>query len=116
VSEDLHLVRRRVASRRATASLSSRRREDFVVAVNEVATNAIEYDDPPRQLRLWRSEDSVVGEVVGRGHIADPLVGRHRPAPDAEHGRGLWIVNQVCDLVELRSGGSTTTLRVHVRC
>jgi hypothetical protein len=30
-------------------------------------------------------------------------------------GRGLWLINQLCDLVELRSDGSGTTLRMHVR-
>jgi hypothetical protein len=35
------------------------------------------------------------------GHIADPLAGRHQLSEDDLSGRGLWIVNQLCDLVEL---------------
>jgi hypothetical protein len=27
----------------------------------------------------------------------------------------LWLVNQVCDLVELRSGADGTTVRMHMR-
>jgi len=27
----------------------------------------------------------------------------------------LWLVNQVCDLVELRSGEDGTTVRMHMR-
>jgi hypothetical protein len=38
-----------------------------------------------------------------------------RPAPDASHGHGLWVVHQLCDLVELRTGASGTTIRLHMR-
>ncbi len=47
--------------------------------------------------------------------IADPLAGRQRPAPDAPGGHGLWLVNQICDLVELRSGPAGTSIRMHMR-
>jgi hypothetical protein len=67
-------------------------------------------------VRLWRSGGSVVGEVVASGRIDDPLAGRRRPAASAPDGRGLWIINQLCDLVELRSRGLRTTLRMHMLC
>ena len=37
-------------------------------------------------------------------------------APPIEQygGRGLWIVNQLCDLVQIRSAPSGTVVRVHV--
>jgi anti-sigma regulatory factor (Ser/Thr protein kinase) len=36
-------------------------------------------------------------------------------APPIEQygGRGLWIVNQLCDLVQIRSAPSGTVVRVH---
>jgi len=43
------------------------------------------------------------------------MAGRRRPAADAAAGRGLWLINQLCDLVELRSGAAGTTLRMHIR-
>ena len=46
--------------------------------------------------------------------ITDPLAGQRRPAPDATGGHGLWLVYQVCDLVELRSDASGTTIRMHM--
>ena len=39
--------------------------------------------------------------------------GRERPAIDRDGGRGLWMVNQLCDLVELRSGDMGTVVRIH---
>lgn len=115
VTEDLARVRRRIGASRATAPLSAGRREDFVLAANEAAINALEYGRAPRRLRLWRSDEAVVAEVTGQGGIEDPLAGRRRPDPGARRGRGLWLVNQVCDLVELRSRAGQTTLRMHVR-
>jgi hypothetical protein len=42
------------------------------------------------------------------------MAGRKRPPPDSD-GQGLWVVNDVCDLVETRSGPAGTTTRVHFR-
>lgn len=115
VTEDLQGLRRTVAASPVTRALPQRRREDFVLAVNEAATNALKYDRPPRSVRLWRSGRYVVCEVVGRGAVEDPLAGRHSPSPAAHRGRGLWMVNQLCDLVELRNHDSRATLRIHMR-
>jgi anti-sigma regulatory factor (Ser/Thr protein kinase) len=114
VTVDLAVLRHRVASSRLTAPLSGPRREDFLLAVNEAAANALEYGEAPRIARLWRNGASVIGEVVARGRIDDPLVGRRRPDPRAVRGRGLWIVNQLCDLVQLRQDGPSTRLRLHM--
>ena len=52
-------------------------------------------------------------EFSDRGHISSPLAGRVRPAPDQIGGRGLWVVNHVCELVQLRSDEDGTVVRVH---
>jgi anti-sigma regulatory factor (Ser/Thr protein kinase) len=116
VGPDLSRLRQDVGSSPATAPLSGSRREDFVLAIDEVATNALEYGGPPRTLRLWREAGHVVGEVTSRGRVEDPLAGRRRPDPRASRGRGLWIANQLCDLVQLRNVGGANSLRLHVRC
>jgi anti-sigma regulatory factor (Ser/Thr protein kinase) len=116
VTEDLYRLRQTVDSHPAVRALPRGRREDFVLAINEVATNALKYDSPPRAVRLWRNARYVVGEVAGRGEIGDPLAGRRSPSPEAEAGRGLWMVHQLCDLVEVRNLDSRATLRLHMRC
>ncbi|HYJ77750.1 MAG TPA: sensor histidine kinase, partial [Actinomycetes bacterium] len=30
-------------------------------------------------------------------------------------GRGLWLANQLCNLVQIRSGAAGTTVRLHAR-
>jgi hypothetical protein len=47
------------------------------------------------------------------GFISDPLAGRRIPSPDGAGGIGLWLVNQLCDLAEVRSTAEGTTARVH---
>jgi hypothetical protein len=53
--------------------------------------------------------------VSDAGHFDDPLVGRIRPTPVQLYGRGLWLVNQFCDLVQIRSAGDGSVVRVHMR-
>ncbi|MFE2147014.1 anti-sigma factor RsbA family regulatory protein [Streptomyces sp. NPDC059456] len=51
------------------------------------------------------------------GRLADPLAGRRRPSlASVDGGRGLWMIHQLCDLVEIRSSGSGLTLRMHMAC
>lgn len=114
VTRELGSLRRRVASSAVTAPLSAPRREDLVLAVNEAAINALEYGTEPRTARLWRKGGSIVAEVIARGRLDDPLAGRRRPEPQASRGRGLWIANQLCDLVQLRHEGPMTRLRLHI--
>jgi hypothetical protein len=42
------------------------------------------------------------------------MAGRREPSLDATGGHGLWIVNQVCDKVEIESGETGTTIRLHM--
>ena len=63
---------------------------------------------------MWGSGASVVCEVVDDGTIVDPLVGRRKPHPNAEGGFGLWLANQVCNLVQVRTFANGSVVRLHV--
>jgi anti-sigma regulatory factor (Ser/Thr protein kinase) len=88
---------------------------DAVTAVNEVASNSLRHGGGSGVLRMWASGDDFVCEVSDEGVIGTPLVGRVRPRIDAPGGRGLWMVNQLCELVQVRSSSSGTTVRMHLR-
>ncbi|RKQ93872.1 anti-sigma regulatory factor (Ser/Thr protein kinase) [Solirubrobacter pauli] len=77
---------------------------DFVLAVDEVAINSVQHGGGRGIVRLWREDDDLVCDVRDQGIIRDPLAGRMRPDVDAFGGRGLWIANQVCELVQIRPG------------
>jgi anti-sigma regulatory factor (Ser/Thr protein kinase) len=56
-----------------------------------------------------------VCEIRDDGRIGDPLIDRRRPHADQRGGRGLWIANQLCDLVQLRSLPTGGVARLHMR-
>jgi anti-sigma regulatory factor (Ser/Thr protein kinase) len=84
--------------------------------VSELAANSICHGGGKGRVRLWREGPHAVCEVHDGGLITDPLVGRRRPNP-REHigGAGLWAVNQLCDLVLIRSTREQgTTVRAYL--
>ena len=102
---DLPIVRRVVESAAFEAGLSSARVGEMVLAVNEVATNAVIHGRPPTRLRVWKADGEIVFEVSDAGEgIADGVAGHLRPPPDALSGRGLWLTRLLADAVEVRNG------------
>jgi anti-sigma regulatory factor (Ser/Thr protein kinase) len=110
----LQRIRSMVAGFARRCRLAPQRVSDLVLAVNELVANSIRHGGGRGLLRLWREDDAVLCEVADRGWITDPLVGRRRPIPDQEGGRGLWITNQLCDLVQVRSRPGHCVVRVHM--
>jgi anti-sigma regulatory factor (Ser/Thr protein kinase) len=110
---DLASVRRFAAQHAVTAGLADRA-ADVALVAGELATNSVRHGGGGGTLRLWRQHAALICEVRDRGHVVDPLVGRRRPVDGQVGGRGLWVVNQVCDLVQVRSSPSGTTLRAHI--
>ena len=112
---DLTVVRAFVAERATRAGLGLERRSDLVLAVHELASNTLRHSGTEGVLRVWRENDTLLCEVSDEGRIDDPLIGRER-APDLEGaGRGLWLVNHLCDLVQLRSSEYGNVVRLHMR-
>jgi anti-sigma regulatory factor (Ser/Thr protein kinase) len=111
---DLAPVRRLVAVQARRAGLAGERALDLVLAANEIAANTISHTTGGGGLQIWHTPEEIVCQVHDQGEITDPLAGRVRHGPD-DRGHGLWLVNQVCDLVELRTGQAGTTVRMHMR-
>jgi anti-sigma regulatory factor (Ser/Thr protein kinase) len=111
---DLAPVRRLVERHARRAGLGGERLVDLVLAANEIAANTIRHTGGGGTIHVWRGGAEMLCQVHDTGRITDPLAGRIRHGPD-DRGHGLWLVNQVCDLVELRSGEDGTTVRMHMR-
>jgi anti-sigma regulatory factor (Ser/Thr protein kinase) len=104
-----------VARRGVEAGLAGSRLADLVLAVHELATNSLRHAGGRGMLRVWRERDALICDVSDRGRIDDPLVGRERPLGAQRDGRGLWLVNQLCDLVQIRCFPTGSVVRLHVR-
>jgi anti-sigma regulatory factor (Ser/Thr protein kinase) len=102
-----------VAARAVEAGLAHDRAGDIALATSEVAANSVRHGGGGGTLRTWHTDDAFVCEVRDAGHIEDPLVGRSIPQPVANGQRGLWLVNQLCDLVQLRSLEDGVVVRLH---
>jgi anti-sigma regulatory factor (Ser/Thr protein kinase) len=99
----------------AQAGLTEPTISDLVLATNELATNSVCHGGGYGVLRIWREPDRVICEVGDAGVIDSPLAGRVRPDIGDARGRGLWLANQVCDLVQVRSSGVGSVVRLHIR-
>ncbi|MGH3670558.1 MAG: anti-sigma factor RsbA family regulatory protein [Pseudonocardiaceae bacterium] len=89
--------------------------ERFVQAIDEVATNAIEYGGGSGTVRLWTGPQAMLCEISDTGAgLTDPLAGCLPSGRSTARGRGLWLARQLCDLVDVRSGQAGTTVRLHL--
>jgi anti-sigma regulatory factor (Ser/Thr protein kinase) len=114
-SGGLPSIRDFVRSFTASAGLPPDSARELVLAANEVATNTLMHTAGAGSVRIWHEPGSVICEIRDSGHITDALAGRRRPADDAIRGRGLWMANHLCDLVQWRSSERGTMVRLHVR-
>ncbi|MER6580193.1 MULTISPECIES: ATP-binding protein [unclassified Nonomuraea] len=105
-------LRRAVAEQAAYEGLSGRRLEDFVLAVNEVTTNAVLHGGGQGRLRLWSGEGRLWCEVTDQGPGLPPgWMGEARPPAGLEfRGRGLWLTRMLCDHITIVSGPAGTSV------
>ena len=111
----LAAVRDFVLQRCRSMHLDEARAADLMVVVSELASNSVRHGGGGGTVRLWEDDGALVCEVRDQGHVTDPLVGRVRPTVDRRDGRGLWLVHQLCDLVQIRSGDHGTVVRAYIR-
>ncbi|MGH3369126.1 MAG: anti-sigma factor RsbA family regulatory protein [Nocardioidaceae bacterium] len=111
-AEDLTGLRSLVGRLAEQAGVPTASADDLVLACHELATNSVLHGGGGGTLRAWRLPDSFVVEVSDTGVIEDPLVGRDLLQDLSENGRGVWMANQLCDLVQVRSSADGTVVRL----
>jgi anti-sigma regulatory factor (Ser/Thr protein kinase) len=90
---------------------------DFLVALNEVATNAVTHGAAKGRLRLWNEGQCLVAELYDEGTGWRPLVepGRTPPAENATSGMGLWVARRLSETLNVVTGGDGTTVTMQFR-
>lgn len=112
--DGLGRVRQLVGSCAEGAGLAPEAVSDLVTAASELAANSVAHGGGKGTAWVWADAADVVVEVADAGLIAEPLAGRRRPQVAQHGGRGLWIANLLCDLVQVRSGDEGTVVRLRM--
>lgn len=105
-------LRKHIGRHAARAGLPTSRCEDFALAVNEVASNAVEHGVPPATVCLWTTSASVICQISDNGHFTQPLAGLLPPHTSQKRAQGLWIAQQLCD--ECYRWPHPTTIRLQM--
>ncbi|CDR15168.1 ATP-binding region ATPase domain protein [Streptomyces iranensis] len=103
----------------AWAGLSETRRGDFVLAVDEIANNAVEHAGGTGSLLLRRIGDELECRISDSGPgFSEDVIPRILPGLDgATSGRGLWLTQLVTDRLVISAGavGAVVTLAMRLR-
>jgi anti-sigma regulatory factor (Ser/Thr protein kinase) len=111
----LRQIRVLVASHGAALGMDVDRITNLVIAAGEITANTLRHTGAGGRFWIWHTGEEIICQVQDQGWITDPLAGRQRHSPE-DSGHGLWVVNQVCDLVEIRtSQAGGTVIRLHMR-
>jgi anti-sigma regulatory factor (Ser/Thr protein kinase) len=108
--DDLPALRRLVDARALSAGLSDRRRGDVVLAVDEIASNAVRHGGGAGTLDLWFAHGWLWFRIVDGGAGLPAGAGRALPEATQANGRGLWIARRVADQFNVDSGPGGTTV------
>jgi anti-sigma regulatory factor (Ser/Thr protein kinase) len=112
---ELTAVRRWAADWASGHGLRAERVDDLALALHEICTNSIRFGGGWGMLSLWMQDRTLILDIADYGRIDNLLVGRVLPPIEGLGGRGVWLANQLCDLVQLRSGHDGTQVRLHCR-
>jgi serine/threonine-protein kinase RsbW len=109
---DLPRVRRLVTRAAQLVGLTVAAIDNLVVAVNEIAVNAIRYAGGKGRLtiRSWPAGLSV--EISDDGPGLPAGLADHLPASDAVSGRGLWMARRLCSKMTISSSPRGLTIRL----
>jgi anti-sigma regulatory factor (Ser/Thr protein kinase) len=111
----LRPVRELVASHATALGMAVDAISNLVIAAGEITANTLRHTGAGGTFWVWHTGEEIICQVQDQGWITDPLAGRQRHPPE-DSGHGLWVVNQVCDLVEIRtSQAAGTIIRLHMR-
>jgi len=123
--DSLYAVRATVAAHASEAGIQESRVRNVVLAVHELAANAVRHGAGQGRMRLWVTGDGIRCELTDAGappagangddqdtgsrDAASAGAASHGAAPwPVEHGHGLWLVGEIADQFSLESGPSGT--------
>jgi serine/threonine-protein kinase RsbW len=107
---DLADVRAFVRSRAGYLGLPERRADLLTLAVSELATNTLQHTAGGGRVRLRIENGRLVCDVIDQG--PPRRLGRPMPPAQEVRGRGLAIVERICDEVGIEAENGATLVRL----
>jgi hypothetical protein len=95
------------------SGLSPQRSGRLAAAMRAITQANVNRPGRSEVLQIWQDGPALVCQIHDAGHVQDPLIGRRPDGQDNPRGRALRLANDLCDLVQVRSGAAGTTVRVH---
>jgi anti-sigma regulatory factor (Ser/Thr protein kinase) len=117
-ARSLYALRAAVAAHVNQAGMPESRVRDIVLAVHELAVNAIRHGAGHGRLLIQADDRGLDCQVTddGKPPTATPGPGRETPATGqgsipwpSQHGHGLWVAGQLADHLNVQSGPGGTT-------
>jgi anti-sigma regulatory factor (Ser/Thr protein kinase) len=107
----LSALRAAAAAQATGAGMPAHRVADVVIAIHELAANAVRHGAGAGRLRIWTTREELHCQVEDHG----PASSAGNPAREPgsrnladrwprDRGHGLWVVRQLTDHMTLRSG------------
>jgi len=115
--DSLYALRAAVAAHGLQAGLAEGRLGDLVLAVHELAANAVRHGGGRGRLQIWDTGGMLRCEVTDDGAGRSGAAGQGSGADDSarwpiDPGHGLWVVSQVADQTSVQAGASGTVASV----
>ena len=108
-------LRRAVAAELSSVDAPRDVIEDYLLAVDEMTSNAIRHGRRPVGLRLWSAPGRLVCTIRDAGAGPTNAFAGYGPAhgDDLSHGgMGLWLARQLCDHVAVRRDQHGVSVRL----
>ncbi|MET7419039.1 ATP-binding protein [Dactylosporangium sp. NPDC005555] len=110
--DGLRRVRDLVDRAARVAGISAVNAHNLVIAVNELAVNAVRHGGGSGRIVIEQTGDGVRIEVSDHGPGLPEHLSQELPAPDAVGGRGLWMVRNLCRDLHITSTARGVTVRL----
>jgi len=108
-------LRRFIASRADAYGVAGDRAEMLILAVSEVGAYLKNQGRGTATVRTWEQPGAVVCDFRQPGtSISDPFLGLRPASLKPGAGDGLWLANQICDWMEIRSGAEGCVIQLQV--
>ena len=100
---DIPATRRTVGQWARSCGLPEERVQVLELAASELAADSVHRGGGTGTLAMWLEKGAAVLQFTDTGTVPDPLIGRRPPSADEDGDLALYLLNQLCDLVQVRS-------------